>query len=281
MRLPIKISFPAESFRSGFVGLLLPVAIATAAEPAVPVASTGEKLRELNTDRPDVTESPFTVDAGHTQLEMDFASLTRHHLDGDRTTELSLGDLNLRFGVTRDLEWGLFFTPYLHRTIQRRSAGRETMSGLGDTTLRLKANFWGNDGGANAFGLILDLLLPTAARDLGERHAEPALTLPIAFDLGGGWSAGAMTSPVMRYRDDNSAHLVWLNSVTVDRELTRKIGAYAELTSTTGDGAHVATFDVGVTCKLDDDTQLDAGANIGVTREADDLVAFTGISRRF
>ena len=28
-------------------------------------------MRELNTDRPDKTESPFTVDAGHYQIELD------------------------------------------------------------------------------------------------------------------------------------------------------------------------------------------------------------------
>src|SRR4051794_40660281 len=28
-------------------------------------------MREFNTDRPDLTESPFTVDAGHFQIEMD------------------------------------------------------------------------------------------------------------------------------------------------------------------------------------------------------------------
>ena len=30
------------------------------------------QMRELSADRPDVTESPYTVDAGHVQLEMSF-----------------------------------------------------------------------------------------------------------------------------------------------------------------------------------------------------------------
>jgi hypothetical protein len=33
-------------------------------------------MRELNTDRPDKTEGPYTVDAGHVQIEMDLASYT-------------------------------------------------------------------------------------------------------------------------------------------------------------------------------------------------------------
>src|SRR5512140_1526866 len=33
-------------------------------------------MRELTPDRPDKTESPYTVDAGHLQLEMDAATFT-------------------------------------------------------------------------------------------------------------------------------------------------------------------------------------------------------------
>ena len=33
-------------------------------------------MREMSPDRPDKTDSPFTVDAGHFQLEMDFANFT-------------------------------------------------------------------------------------------------------------------------------------------------------------------------------------------------------------
>src|SRR6185436_13756478 len=56
-------------------------------------------LRELATDRPDVTESPFTVDAGHVQLEMDFANFMRNRLDGTRTAEWEAAPLNLRLGL--------------------------------------------------------------------------------------------------------------------------------------------------------------------------------------
>ena len=32
------------------------------------------QMRETNTDRPDKTEGPYTVDAGHVQIEMDLAN---------------------------------------------------------------------------------------------------------------------------------------------------------------------------------------------------------------
>ena len=40
-------------------------------------------MREFNTDRPDVTESPFTVDAGHWQLELSFVEYTHNTGQGD------------------------------------------------------------------------------------------------------------------------------------------------------------------------------------------------------
>src|SRR6185295_420185 len=42
-------------------------------------------LRGLNTDRPDVTESPFTVDAGHFQTELSFVEYTYDYDHGSRT----------------------------------------------------------------------------------------------------------------------------------------------------------------------------------------------------
>ncbi len=262
------------------------VALAAAAlgragdETVAPAAGSGT-LRELNTDRPDVTESPFTVDAGHTQLEMDLASVTRNQLDGVRTTEVSAGDFNLRFGITRSFELGLFLTPYLHRTETPRGGPSVTTSGVGDAVVRGKWNFWGDDGGTTAFGLIVDVLLPTAARGLGEPHAVPAMTLPLALDLGHGWDAGAMTTVEARPRDEGGYHGVWTNTLTLGRELAHGVAGYAEIASTVGDGSHVATFDVGVTWKLDANTQLDAGTNLGITRAADNLMVFAGVSRRF
>ena len=42
-------------------------------------------MRELSPDRPDKTESPYTLDAGHFMLEMDFANFTYDKSDGTTT----------------------------------------------------------------------------------------------------------------------------------------------------------------------------------------------------
>src|ERR1051325_4961086 len=60
-------------------------------------------MRELSADRPDKTDSAFTVDAGHFQLEMDFVSFTydRYNLEhrDARFTAWEAAPLNLKIGV--------------------------------------------------------------------------------------------------------------------------------------------------------------------------------------
>lgn len=254
-----------------------PVATMAVDAPA-PVASAG--LRELSTDRPDATESPFTVDAGHVQLEMDVASFTRNRLDGVRTTEWNFAPFNLRYGVTRAFELGVFVVPQLRVTEQLREAPKRTVRGMGDTTLRAKLNLRGNDGGTNGVGLIADVKLPTAAAGLGNDRVEGALTLPVAFQVGSGWEAGAMTSVEFAYTE-RGRRPVWLNTITFARELMPAVGGFVELTSATGRGAHVATFNCGLTRAFGPDLQIDGGINVGVSRTAPDLTVFAGVSRRF
>lgn len=243
-------------------------------------APAGGALRELSTDRPDTTESPFTVDAGRLQLEMDVASYTRNRLDGVRTTEWVVAPFNLRYGLTPAIEAGLFVTPHIQMTEKDRSGAKTTVRGGGDTVLRAKFNLWGNDGGPTAFGFFFDVKLPTAADGLGNDKIEGAFTLPLAFEVGGGWDGAAMTS-VEFVHTGTARRAVWVNTITFGRELAKDVGCYLELTSAAGAGAHVATFNCGLTRKLDAHLQLDCGVNFGISRTAPDLTLFVGVSRKF
>lgn len=265
---------------SSFVGPAgISIALCAATVLAADARRAGQ-LRELTTDRPDATESPFTVDAGHLQLEMDAASWTRNRLDGVRTTEWVFAPFNLRYGLTSAFEAGIFVVPHVQVTEQVRSGPKSKTRGVGDTTLRAKYNFWGNDGGANALGVFADLKLPTAADGLGNDKVEGAVTLPVAYEIGAGWEGAAMTS-VEYVHTGTRRRAVWVNTITFARDLAEDLGGFLELTSAAGDGAHVATFNCGLTRKLGPMLQVDCGANIGLSRTAPDLTVFTGVSRKF
>jgi len=240
-----------------------------------------ELLRDMTTDRPDATESPFTVDTGHAQVEMDFANYGQDSEKGTETTESEVLPFNLRFGVSENFELGLFLVPH-HRTEEVLPSGTRTVvSGMGDITLRAKWNRAGNDGGDFGWGLMADIKLPTAAAGLSNGYFEGALTLPTAFALEGGWGGGAMTSLGWVYDDNDDVRVVWLNTFTVGHALTDTIGGFVELVSEVGNGRHVATFNTGLTLSLDSEMQLDCGVNFALSDAAQDLSYFVGITRRY
>jgi len=243
-------------------------------------ATPGRNLRAMTTDRPDATESPFTIDPGHVQIEMDFARFGRNRDVVREVDAWEAAPFNLRVGLSPQWEAGVFIVPFQSETVTM-DGGRERRSGFGDTVLRAKWNARGNDGGDLGFGLIADVKLPTASDDFTNGKIEGGLTLPISFPLVGGWSGGAMTSIEAVYSEAGSFRAVWSNTITAGRELGRNWGGFIELTSSTGDSSHAATFNCGITRRIGTDTQWDAGANFGLSRAAEDVVVFSGVSRRF
>ncbi len=238
------------------------------------------RLRELSTDRPDVTESPYTIDAGHSQVELDFANLTQDRAEGERSTAWEAAPCNLRLGVTDDLEVGLFLTPY-RRVEEKNAAGAtRTRSGTGDLVLRGKWNFTGNNGGT-AVGLIGDIKLPTATAGLGNGAVEGTVLLPVSWELGDGWGLAAMTGVDLRLRQSGHGREgAWINSFSFERELTPHLAGYLELAAESAAGAPTVTLDAGLMYKLDANTQLDGGVQRGLSRAADDLHVFAGLSHR-
>ncbi len=245
------------------------------------------QLRELTTDRPDVTESPYTVDAGWWQLEMDLVAHTRDHNLSDgadiKSSALSFATVNLKVGLTSRIDLQTVFATYNRLSVRDRVAGtRQDSSGFGDVTSRLKINFWGNDGGESAFGLMPFVKWPTSQHGLGNNSLEGGLIVPYAHSLPHGWDLGTMTEfDVVRNDTDNGYLFEWVNTVTAGHALTGNTGCYVELATTLTHGADIATFDFGVTYTIGKNLQLDLGANVGLTHAADDLNVFAGLSVRF
>ena len=63
-----------------------------------------DMMRELSPDRPDKTESPYTVDAGHFQMEMSFAEFTRNHSDSIRTDTWNVAPVNFKAGLFNNVD---------------------------------------------------------------------------------------------------------------------------------------------------------------------------------
>src|SRR3954468_22957179 len=68
-----------------------------------------DQLRDLEPDRPDKTESPYTVDPGHLQVEMDLAAYTRDRHNPERADvrfdSWSFANTSIRVGLLKNLEF--------------------------------------------------------------------------------------------------------------------------------------------------------------------------------
>ncbi|HTI98838.1 MAG TPA: transporter [Dongiaceae bacterium] len=247
-------------------------------------------MRDMNTDRPDKTESPYTVDAGHYQIESDLFTYTHDRVttSGDNITvdSWSLGTVNFKVGLYSWADIQFVVDPFNQVHISDSVKHTVTThSGFGDLTVRFKANLWGNDGGTTAFGVMPFVKIPSNQDGLGNHAVEGGFILPLAVSLPGGWDLGAMTELDLNQNSDNNGyHADFVNSITVGHEIIGRLSGYVEFfsdVSTERDTEWVGTFDVGLNYKLTDNIQLDAGVNLGITDAADDVDPFLGVSVRF
>ena len=248
-----------------------------------------ELMREFNTDRPDKTESPYTVDAGHMQLEMDLVNYSYDRRnpqhESRRVQRLNILSTNFKIGLLNKLDFQLVSDNFLwFRDEDLSTHQANESSGAGDTTLRFKLNLWGNDGGKSAFGLMPFITFPTASNDLGVRDTEFGLILPFALSLPHDFSLGFMTEFKFVRDEQDQFNFVWVNSVTLGHEIVKNLEGYVELfTAIDPDrtSSSEITFDFGLTYAVNENVQLDAGLNIGLTRKPDDWNPFVGLSIRY
>lgn len=256
-----------------------------------------ELMREMSTDRPDTTESPYSVDAGHFQLEMSFLSCTHDRYNPEKSnTKIdtwNVTPLNLKAGLLNNVDLQLVIDPYNvnREKIREDSDGdgvEETVvdeqDGFGDVATRVKVNLWGNDGGPTALAVMPYVKFPTSGANLGNNAVEGGIIIPFGFELPADWSAVAMHETDFNQDEDRgNHHAEFVNTLSVGRDIIGALAGYVEFISvvSTEAGAEWAgSIGTGLTYGITEDIQLDGGVNFGLTRAADDINLFMGISVR-
>ncbi len=244
-----------------------------------------DRLRPLNTDRPDLTESPFMIDAGHFQVETDLANYTR---DRDKsggadisTDAWSFAAMNLKADLAPDTDVQVVIGTYNQVLIKDRVTGVVTrQDGFGDVTVRGKHNFRGNDGGTTAFGIMPFVKFPTSQDGVGNHSVEGGVILPLAVSLPGGWDFGAMTEvDCLRDERGSGSHAAFVNTITAGHgivgELAGYVKFYSEISAEPGTD-WIGLADFGLTYGIGENTQFDGGVNIGVTQRRSRLESVRG-----
>jgi len=252
-------------------------------------ATPDTELRELSADRPDKTDSPFTVDAGHFQVEMDFGNFSYRKFNSEQghlvSQEYQIAPMNLKIGLLNNLDLQLELAPWQwERTENETSGAVEKHAGFGDITPRFKINLIGNDGGFFALGLIQFLTLPTAQDHLGNQALGGGLGIPYALDVPG-WDIGFQHSVVLN-RDGNghAYHSEVSNSISVGHAIVGKLSYYVEFfsnVSTERGVGWLGTVDTWVTYRISRNVRLDGGVYLGVTPGADTWHSWIGMTWRY
>lgn len=250
-------------------------------------------MRDLSTDRPDMTESPFTVDAGHVQFETNIFGYTRSRpdADGSVTGSYDYGETNIRIGLTNWAEFNVVVAPYgVSRTRALDPVLSTRSSGPGGVDLRTKINLWGNDTfekpGSTALGLLPFITLPTDRNNgISPSGVEGGFLLPFAVKLSEKWSLGVNGGfHIVRNEDTPGTHTEWLSSASASYEWTDALSTYYEIAGrfeTQDPRGDIGILATGFTYKLGKNLQLDGGVNFGITKAADRINPFVGISARF
>jgi hypothetical protein len=242
-----------------------------------------EPVRPMSTDRPDTTESGYTVPAGMFQVEMSFFDYSRDAdaIQGTSSDIWLYGQVNLKAGLTRSTDLQVIVNSHAVAGESERG-DRTSTTGFGDITVRLKQNLFGNDSGPAALALMPYITIPTHTKVSDESWAG-GLIIPLSVTLTDRMVLGLMIEgDIVHDMDSNGYDLEWLHSATLGFSLTEKLGLYVELVGIAGqDAKYLGIFDAGLTFAVTDSLIFDAGVRIGMNRPAPDFGVFSGVSFRF
>ncbi|MGI4750675.1 MAG: transporter [Janthinobacterium lividum] len=241
-----------------------------------------DSLREMDPDRPNITESPYTVDAGHIQYEADFLRYQYKTTDESRERALLYNYFNVKLGLTNSLAVQLLVQTYAHQsTLQLDTKDKTSDGGFGDLTLRLKKNFLGNDGNIS-LAVIPYLTFPTNHYD-GNSKYEGGIIVPIMFKLKNDWQLSVQVEGD-RLKDDegDGMHNELLQAVNITHPIfTKKLNAFLETYYEYNLNAHNINnyLDAALQYGISKSVMFDIGFNYGIQKAADHAF-FAGIAFR-
>jgi len=251
-----------------------------------------DQMRPMTTERPSKTDSPYSLDAGHFQIETNLFAST-HNDDCISGTCMETrqnffgGASNLRIGLTDNADFQIISDLYRHLAVKDKTAGsKTTRDGFGDTQLRLKVSLIGNDPASKfSLGVIPYVKVPTNQDDLGNDKYEGGIGLPFNINFDGGWSLGGMTQfNAISQLDGSGYDPAYVNSLIVGKSLTDKLSAYGEFYTFKADQSGAKwtnTLDFGTVYAVTDNFKVDANIAFGATDTADDTNFFVGAAYRF
>lgn len=209
---------------------------------------------EIDTDRPDQTETTSIVPVNRFQMENGF----QHQQTAKEESELLLPTSLWKFGISKTIELRLI-TELVYNTFPDSSE-----TGLNPVVVGLKVKLWDEKGILPEASLITHVLLPDlASKNLKVGHIAPELrllfqntlsnTMDLGYNLGINWD-GESPDPIFAY------------TVSPNISLTKYVKAYVETFGYCPQHRHAEHWcDGGFMFAIGSDVQFDISAGYEIT----------------
>ena len=242
-----------------------------------------KEMRDLSTDRPDATESANTLDAGHFQIESDLFKTIRNRKDGILSIENNYNVANLKLGLTNSVDFHLIVNTYVN-TFQKDETGNKTnnKSGFGNMTIRVRKNLWGNDDGKTALAIMPYVSLPTG-KMYDDNAVEGGVVFPFNLTITDVFSFGTQAQfDWTKSQNRAGYHASISQSAVLGMAFTKRTEMFVEsYYNYDFEKKKIdVSFNTGPSYELTENLKIDAGVNLGLTKNTD-KVYFIGFSFRY
>lgn len=249
-------------------------------------------LRTFSPDRPTKVSSPFTVDAGHVQIESDLGTYTQTNFGGMTTKTFEALDPTLKLGVLNNVDVEMTLNGYqtVRQSMNGTAGSAMRFSGFGDVIFKTKINLLGNDGGDYTFALVPYVKLPSsspAALAIGNDVVEGGTLAVLQIALPQDFTLLLQTEgDALKGGHDTRRHANFVDIVNIAHVVPgiKDLTASAEIyTSVSADRftPDQYTADFALAYLLTPITQVDIGTNLGLNRAAPNFQFYGGIAQRF
>jgi hypothetical protein len=124
---------------------------------------------------------------------------------------------------------------------------------------------------------------PTSTGNLGGDHVEGGLIMPLSIDLPYDFAFTVMAEIDINRADDRYV-LDFVHTATLGRVIWEDLGGYIEYAGFANWNRaekYRGYLDLGLTYALSENIQLDTGVRVGLTKAAEDIGVFMGVSLRY
>ena len=240
---------------------------------------TERAVEDLETDRPDITESSSVVGAGLWQLE------TGVLFQSDRTDPVTAHDTSapnvlMRIGLGSRLELRIGGEGFLAESLSTPGSGMAT--GASDLELGLKYKFVDQSRAGVDFSVIPIISIPTGSDPFTTGGYDPTVKFVLQRDLPRGFGIGGNLI-VASITEDNHRFTQTSVSASLGHDLGAGWGGFWELygaSALSRDGGRAWLFDTGVTHTIGKNLQIDVSVGRGLTTDAPDWFLGAGFAIR-